>query len=142
MKYPINPYRQGDWLIPYGKTQPDRVECISYQKEMSGVWCDMTFRNDLSTYYYPGHCNPVPITRDILLKNGFCESDGSYFLICKDEDGQMVSISLFNVDIPERGIRLHIDFNTDDTVLRLNCNYVHQLQHALMLFDVEKEIEL
>jgi hypothetical protein len=55
----------------------------------------------------------------------------------------MVYISLFNVDIPERGIRLHIDSDADDTVLRLNnCNFVHQLQHALMLLGVEKEIEL
>lgn len=142
MKYPINPYRQGDWLIPYGKTQPDRVEFISYQKDMSGVWCNMTFRNDPNTYYYPGHCNPVPITRDILLKNGFCDGYG-YFLNCKNYDGQEVPIFLWDVDIPERNILLHIKDSSGYTVLRLmNCNYVHQLQHALMLLGVEKEIEL
>jgi hypothetical protein len=142
MKYPINPYRQGDWLITYGKTQPDRVESISYQKDMSGVWCDMTFRNDPNTYYYPDRCKPVPITRDILLKNGFRASAG-YSFICKDYNGQTVSIWLFEVDKPERDIRLLITGRHFVTLLRLqNCNYVHQLQHALMLLGIEKEIEL
>ena len=142
MKYPINPYRQGDWLIPYGKTQPDRVKVMSYEEDMAGVWCDMSFRNDPHTYYYSGQCSPVPITRDILLKNGFNDTY-NYFLVCKDYDGQEFSIFLFNVDIPEKDILLHIKDSAGYTVIRLkNCNFVHQLQHALMLIGVEKEIEL
>lgn len=74
---------------------------------------------------------PIPLTAEILEKNGFtCDADGM-----NDSDELTVSI--------EYG---EYQRNTDDGFKMLAdgkiIKYVHELQHALRLCGIEKEIEL
>lgn len=73
-----------------------------------------------------GKLSPIPITEEILVKNGWRKEsttiDGDYanwhgeIPICQEED----------------------EFNYE----RIELTYVHQLQHLLRLCGIEKEIEL
>lgn len=74
----------------------------------------------------PEHIRPIPLTEEILVKNGWRKEsitiDGDYanwlgeIPICQEED----------------------EFNYE----RIELTYVHQLQHLLRLVGVQKEIEL
>ena len=76
---------------------------------------------------------PIPLTLDILEKNGFEEYDG-----------------LYRLDIAE-GIFVNADFKSKEPFVSIHntcyratpiCKYVDQLQHALRLCGIEKEIIL
>lgn len=72
---------------------------------------------------------PIPITSEILKKNGFTQTQYySENLIC---DWQIQSDCEHLCARNERG--WHLD---------IQCKYVHELQHALRLCGIEKEIEL
>ena len=88
-------------------------------------------------YYHYVDCEvseiePIPLTAEILEKNGFkLNPQGSYSI------GRHVSIDLI------RDGRYFADMNTDNdapSFLRQCGKYVHELQHALRLCGIEKEI--
>ncbi len=70
---------------------------------------------------------PIPLTPEILEKNGFSENyreeDLSYAQSCGDVIG------------------IHI-YGTNGLMEEMYFKYVHELQHALRLCGIEKEIEL
>lgn len=138
----------GDWLIPYNETEPRRVEHLTYQYDMSGKYDAVAFDKNPYTFNYTGFCKPVPITREILEKNGFvCRKNSGAFIVYAEESysNQTVEVTLFDVESEFRNIQLHIceSNSPKETMLHLmECNYVHQLQHALRLCGIEKEIEL
>lgn len=88
---------------------------------------------------------PIPITAGILEKNGFsfCTRDGGYYLFETMSCGFDVEVILFDVVNKYESIQLHIgDTNDTATYLHLmECNYIHQLQHALRLCGIKKKIE-
>ena len=76
---------------------------------------------------------PIPLTPEILKKNGFKEYDGIYRL-----------------DIAE-GVFVNVDFKSKEPFVSVHntcysaipiCWYLHQLQHALRLCGIEKTIKL
>lgn len=75
---------------------------------------------------------PIPLTEKILLKNGFrkgCYVGGYYspdcpFRVFAKKEGKCGFTTLF------------------DDEIHFSCIFVHQLQHALRLYGIEKEIEL
>lgn len=90
---------------------------------------------------------PIPITLEILERNGFtyCERTGGCYLYTTISYGNWgAEVVLFDVNSEYRNNQLHIGSPDDsDTFLHLmECNYVHQLQHALRLCGIEKEIEI
>ena len=138
----------GDWLFPYNETEPRRVEHLKYQYEMSGKYDVVAFDKNPYTFNYTGFCKPVPITREILEKNGFVyRKDSGAFIVYAEESysNQTVEVTLFNVESEFRNIQLHIceSNSPQETMLHLmECNYVHQLQHALRLAGIDMEITL
>ena len=86
-------------------------------------WRAVGYEGGAST---PEHCSYIPLTEDILVKNGWRKEpitiDGDYanwhgeIPICQEED----------------------EFNYE----RIELIYVHQLQHLLRLCGIEKEIGL
>jgi len=90
---------------------------------------------------------PIPLTPEILEKNGFtyCKSDGGFYLPTTISYGNWdVDVILFNVTDEYRNNQLHIG-TPDDSITFLHlmeCNHVHELQHALRLCGIEKEIVL
>lgn len=124
----------GDWLIPYNETEPRRVEHLTYQYDMSGKYDVVAFEKNPYTFNYTGFCKPVPITREILEKNGFRKVQHLYCLLSE------------NKVYPEK---FFIEYNPNNYCLFINDGmmpapivYVHQLQHVLRLCGIEKEIDL
>jgi hypothetical protein len=76
---------------------------------------------------------PIPLTPEILEKNGFKKYD-----------------ELYRLDITE-GTFVNVDFKSKEPFVSVHntcyratpiCRYLHQLQHALRLCGIEKEITL
>ena len=117
----------GDWVM-YHKHMP----MIIYQ--LSPDFEDM---DDL---------NPIPLTIEIIEKNGFIEFEDEIFHIKTHRWERWLNDGYLHecVDIlrssDKKGycIFARHDYNE----LKLYLHYVHELQHALRLCGIEKEIEL
>lgn len=97
--------------------------------QITGIICDDFFETTLSPSIGGEYISPIPLTSEILKKNGFEE--------CRIEE------------IEYYGWRLNEDFslerNAVDTLIwndDVPIHSVHQLQHALRLCGIEKEIEI
>ena len=118
----------GDWVMSFGA--PHKVV---------GIRTDMFephIRTDMSdTWYEEGIENllePITLTPEILEKNGLANDPyGCHF---KEDEYMELEISA-----EEEGIYWTINYN-EYAILKLK--YVHQLQHALRLCGINKEIEL
>lgn len=140
--------QQGDWLIPHNCEEPHQIKEISYQEEPAGKWPVITFEGKgfLGVWYYPQDCKPVPITKEVLKKNGF--TDGKY----RHFNGNVWKLEA-------DGFReIHLTEKVRQAVLwgeKINPDYpssvgdkftipfirnVHELQHAMRLCGIEKEI--
>jgi len=80
---------------------------------------------------------PIPITTDLLEKNGFAKSKNSKRSSYQFIDSQTYA-GWWNG-------RLNLRYNTDPcnrptNYIFIDCKYVHQLRHAFQLAGVEKEI--
>ena len=83
---------------------------------------------------------PIPLTPEILEKNGFDVSDPEVAQYHFKEDGQRMHFSLrrmYDSKTGEADGYSFFAFNVLSLVV-----YVHDLQHALRLCGIEKEIEL
>ena len=118
----------GDWFKAVDYNSPFRITAIyddvvqtqaDYQSEIDGNWYSEAEIKDLI---------PIPLTEDILVKNGFGKVNNQYFF------GQ--------VEIKELRDCCVITINKEDADIDINIHYVHQLQHLLRLCGIEKEIEL
>ncbi len=98
----------GDWVVG-GSEEPFKIGIIDP---------DFLHWNEIQ---------PIPLTPEILEKNGFSENyreeDLSYAQSCGDVIG------------------IHI-YGTNGLMEEMYFKYVHELQHALRLCGIEKEIEL
>lgn len=125
----------GDLVLLFGET-PARVDAIGdievyvYEEKRGEDWhvgCE--------------HIKPIPITPEILEKNGFAPvGDGimqekvQRFYVWYDTGKNELGIEIGeNTYEEEIGTRI---------ILNININSVHDLQHALRLCGIEKEIEL
>ena len=79
---------------------------------------------------------PIPLTPEILEKNGF-KQIGEKF-ICGEIDDDLIEI------IPSINNTYRITVSVTDLMISCSiwCNHVHQLQHVLRLYGIEKTIEL
>lgn len=87
---------------------------------------------------------PIPLTTEILEKNGFAKSTPSSGIhaICYDlynkKDKYNLTIADYN-----KYKRLLLDVDSEDSeCFNIKCDYVHELQHALRFCRIEKEIIL
>lgn len=81
--------------------------------------------------------NPIPLTAEILEKNGF-ESDNNMFGLCDYELSENYILEnrgdrfCFVKRIPRHYGTFHI----------IGIKYLHELQHVLKFFEIEREIKL
>lgn len=122
-------------LIGYAGCQPLDKEQFS-----GGIWLD--------------YLDPIPLTPEILEKNGFVRVERGEICTCyrwreKSDKiyGRLVDIHLYKE--PIQGVFTLIEIETcsnkGDGLNRLHScdtDYVHDLQHALRLCGIEKEIVL
>ena len=93
-----------------------------------------------SIYLKAEHIEPIPLTAEILEKNGFEEG--------KRYDGwdtRVFSKDMASVSMPSKDKWCRIRVYSEDGFYELSSaivSYVHQLQHALRLAGIEKGIEV
>ena len=78
---------------------------------------------------------PIPITTEILKKNGFKREGGASYW---HEGDRSACILHWSKDKEQ----LVVGSLCDDYMVKMNVRYVHELQHALRLCGIEKEIIL
>jgi predicted MPP superfamily phosphohydrolase len=124
----------GDYLY-WGKDKIVKVQMIRKYEDNFGV--DAVYNDSANLYfctdnddtysYNIDELKPIPLTTDILEKNGFIkesrENHGNTLQYCILTDGLWIDIS-------------------GESYFEGKLEYVHQLQHALRLCEVEKEIEI
>lgn len=85
---------------------------------------------------------PIPLSKVHLVKNGFEVAD-----YCDDvfiyRDGYEVKV-IFDSGIPVLGVEPYVMLSIDfaEKTLKMEVEYLHTLQKAMMLFEVDKEIEI
>lgn len=90
-------------------------------------------RGKLSISCHLNHFEPIPLTPEILEKNGFAEVWGDFVAT---HNGIYINVEMqenrFGLEVSESG---HI-------IIACDVQHVHQLQRAMNLAGIEKEIEL
>ena len=110
----------------------------------------LTFGRDIDLV--EGLClEPIPLTAEILEKNGFEElmSKGKGVAAMFGREVEHTGVWMYCIPdtfdsvsyVPERKL-LHLKFMEGGITDLHNLQYVHELQHALRLFGIEKEIIL
>ena len=112
----------GDWVQPCSRSYPVQVETLSAD----------TINGDMDATF-----DPIPLTPEILEKNGF-ESDTNIFGLCDYE----LSESYILENRGDRFCFVKRIPGYRSTFYIIDIKYVHELQHALLLCGIEKEIEL
>lgn len=129
----------GDWVYAIddnGEKHPCRANSLEYDYTnkrgdfcvdfygtgYEAEWPDITF-----------NVEPIPITPEILEKNGFERDfeDGSLIWVDEQDVTEIVWVGTILTIHGENG---HLELDT--------CMYVHELQHALRLCGIDKEIDL
>lgn len=139
---------QGDWLIPYKCEEPHKVRQISYQEEPAGKWTIITFegKDFGETWYYPASCKPIPLTKEILEKNGFvsnltwhhCDIEIGNYIVCVQFG---YNNKIWYVKIHQTG-KDNVVPSEKTSLYLTHIQHVHQLQHALRLCGIEMKFEL
>lgn len=134
----------GDWV--YQKMDDGAYQVQWVEREMVGLIKHTGTEEDGSirlTAVPLSFIEPIPLTPEILEKNGFVR--GEYSEIRVYNEWEIGECS----DPPYASVRLDIDRQVirvtnrgRDMFIAEKEVYVHQLQHALRLAGVEKEIEL
>lgn len=118
----------GDWVIQDDNLQQNRT-C-----QITGIYDNVVV--DVTGEKVPlheSHIKPIPLTAEILEKNGFCPDEFSAYCFSFDDGTIRFSEHQY-------GWYCHIirPYQRYDGV----CNYVHQLQQALRLCGINHEIIL
>jgi hypothetical protein len=133
----------GDWVIPHvydSKLEPSKIVGIHYNscKGKDYVdWVDCEAWDELSL----SDIEPIPLTAEILEKNGFENiGDDTYQL---EEPPCWFWVDFFNHQYGCEYDTSTYEYEDDEHRLKLyGIPSVHQLQHALKLCGIEKEIVL
>ena len=119
----------GDWVELYGT--PTRWELEDYAK-----WHKEMERTDVHTF------EPIPLTPEILEKNGLESSEyyGSNTYKLGNSDKYITFDKTGYVDLC---IEYEVpDYGEEDLLKITTIQYVHELQHALKLCGIDKQIIL
>ena len=122
----------GDWVLNR-RGVPTKVQVIVSEGNMR---CGEDAKPEHSVHIWVSDVEPIPITPEILEKNGFVKN-GAYteWNIGEWDERPFIGVSL------ERQ-SLRVKHFGNDIFIEGKELFVHQLQHALRLASVEKEIEL
>lgn len=137
----INDLMIGDWVLKLeqgGHYKKAKITAI-YKDTISCVKS-----NNIEYILSINAIEPIPLTPEILEKNGIvydydqeeCVADYTYIKV----KGYLYQEEYVLIDYYNGHIKLINDIS--NTVVEMNINYVHELQHALRLCKIEKEIKL
>ncbi len=129
----------GDWVL-YGKRFAIIKElCNGYVT----ILCSINGQNEYVKVTYD-NIDPITLTPEILEKNGFTAQrleNHIEIVYCLQDISKAIADEMYALWPETYGFYLVIRRESKDMV-RMNVHYVHQLQHALKLCGIKKEIEL
>ena len=100
---------------------------------------------DGKLYDYIGELYPIPLTPDILEKNGWKRNGGQYSFTYKPYVGDKVELIGFFIemfkDVHDMLKHRYFQITHEDKVI-CGCFYVHQLQHHLFGLGINNEMEV
>lgn len=115
--------------------QPARIKSILGDQDL--IFAEVEDEDGFGTIYLKmEYIRPIPITSEILEKNGF-EENGKYN---EWNTGNWDDIPFIGISLSRQSMRIR-DFGTD-IFIENKVVYVHQLQRALSLANIDKEITL
>lgn len=116
----------GDWVECVDSTHKEKVYAQIDAIE-EGQTCILVRLDNCNWFLDISFIKPIPLTREILEKNGFVNDDNNHDLRYYQSCGDIIGVD----------IRGDIGYLED-----ADLKYVHRLQHALCVCGVEKEIVL
>lgn len=133
----------GDWVLFEGT--PATVRGVE-------IYCsDLYVQTNLTDAWYMSNFEPIPLTPEILEKNGFDVVRGNRIMGLQVSDRCTLRIGdgmkEMRVEMQDWGEteerKWFIEIrNLGSIILQLYIGYIHELQHALRLCRIEKEIVL
>ena len=142
----------GDWvqLKTYGVSDKfERTEVYIFVKvvQIGGGFIIAEYNNDILEPYricVNTEIEPILLTPEILEKNGFKKCAGNEWSVFKYEDDDYTKKALYQVLWYADELYLEIVSYTSriGEFDRMGVEFVHQLQHAMRICGIEKEIEL
>lgn len=125
----------GDWVYCEGQPTPDNVTIETIAED--GVWFNGPNYEGAASY---DRIFPITITPEILEKNGFTnigenvwQWEEKPFWVWWEEKNHHLGIEIDDSSYDEEKSK---------TIMIIVQNYIHELQHALRLCGIEKEIML
>lgn len=111
--------------------QPARIKSILGDQDL--IFAEVEPEDNFGTIYLKmEHIRPIPITAEILEKNGFKRSS-SYWVIYKDNDDY--------IEIWENRDKWYLSVYSVEYTL-CDLHWVHQIQHLMRVWGFDKEINL
>lgn len=112
----------GDWVMFNDK--PCQVKGLQSD--------DSAFLVGYKSMYYLIDVEPIPLTPEILEKNGFERDRNDGYAILRLEDNSEFFYYFHEYKLTK--------FYKSEIIFRCQCVYAHELQHALKLCGIDKEI--
>lgn len=115
-----------------------KIEEVLQDKYWEALYRCVDARNDICcTNLYKHRIVPIPITKEILEKNGWNTQNGWFYYL----DVRKGFISCIDIDFQHKSGRgkLLVKLNNDSL---LEIEYVHQLQHLLFGLGLNLEMEV
>lgn len=130
--------RIGDWI----KTNPNGGKLACGIKSNIARVSEIGFSNSDDMYvslvgvkgarYYDNELEPIPLTKDVLEKNGFEKNQDYGYYMGQSNSGHCV---YFNNN--------YLSIQAGNNIIEFAwCEYVHELQHALKVCGIKKSIKL
>lgn len=85
---------------------------------------------------------PIPITMQILEKNGFTEIKGAYQTFKIDIYGYLIKVTFHKENKETNNGNPFLVIDSRPSYYSSECLYVHELQHVLKLLGIKMEIAL
>ena len=124
-------YIPGDLVNWWATGKPMRLDGVYYKKKKDKVYYTREEENNNTMLYSDEDIKPIPLTPEILEKNGWKSINGKYALKIKNANYLVL-------DFTEDGIYTYINERTMLFVIK----YVHQLQNLLYGLELNSEMEV
>lgn len=127
-------YIQGDLvMVKKSALQFAKDKIFKVISSLSGGFVKVVMLNDSSTTYSISNnaIRPIPLTPEILEKNGWKSINGKYALKIKNANYVVLEFT-------EDGIYTYINENT----MLFTIKYIHELQHLLFGIGLNSEMEV
>jgi hypothetical protein len=139
----------GDWLCATdddGNKHLCRVASIEYDRTNDRDDYTIDFNGTGYSPEWPDvlfDCEPIPLTPEILEKNGFKNKKGRFMQIGNFDNPPLVMWHLVDdIILGHPKFQLEIHYGGKSMHVSFVCRYAHELQHALRLCGIDKEIKL